>query len=897
MSEFSTFPSRFAAFAEAARLMQLADDNFIPVYASANIKVLPYQIAAARFALRSSYLKGCILCDEASLGKTYEALLIIAQKCHEGKGNILIVLPANLVKQWQNKIADAFALPFVLWKERDQSDKKKTIEEFFVNTRVDPGYYIDENQKPQRHLYIATYEEALQDAVEIEKYNWDLVVFDEADFLFKPENKSVITLKKAVGSAFKLLLTPTPITMSIMDIYGLIHFIDESVLPDAEAFYNRYFRHEERYAELSSWVSQFSFRTLKKQVEQYIGFSKRLPLMVYYDLSSEEQEIYKLIEAYLSLPVKEAYPEMEKYRLALLFYHTIASSPAALASMLEAPLKRSGGEENRLLSEMQLRALKIGQNSKAVSLSVTLKKIFTHLKSQKETQKAVVFVENLATLDVLYNFLTENGYNILKFKEEADLAKFRTDNSVQILLTTDIAAKGIDIEYCPVVVNYDLLYNALEMEQRICRCHRQGQKSDVLVVNMLNRQNMADVRVLELINKRTLQFGGIFGMSDDIVGNFDLSVDDVLKLRRRPDIIQNEIAQTLQSHREENQRIVDMAETSLFTTFTKEIADKVIVTPQYIAEKSAEVRDDLWRLVVYFLETNFPQQFDIDHNTQTIFLKSEQEAPVLFYHNQRAYKSNKKYGMAPDFKPEAGRITLLSTMAFGIFHYISCFSHGELMVDADIEPCEMSLYAVELRTDNMNGYHRSPYARGRYLKLYHVLRGKTKSGRKLSDAECFKLLSLPVLECIENGKKDYPEPYWMINNNRDRKVPEIEDISKEIIARYIDERQTSVKDDALLIQLKASRAKSKLEDSLSGLRSDIKSLRDKMYQVNNQLDELLLKKQIKTQELELKRKEEGLFLDQAQIDVKAENEIEDLLDRKYLFCEFYQLFNVQIRGK
>ena len=76
----SRLQSSFEAVWKARKLAGLVhDDNFLPVYASANIKILPYQIAAARFALRSGNLKGCILCDEGSLGKTYEALLFIRQ--------------------------------------------------------------------------------------------------------------------------------------------------------------------------------------------------------------------------------------------------------------------------------------------------------------------------------------------------------------------------------------------------------------------------------------------------------------------------------------------------------------------------------------------------------------------------------------------------------------------------------------------------------------------------------------------------------------------------------------------------------------------------------------------------------------------------------------------------
>lgn len=891
MTKLLDFPSNFAAFAETTRLMQLAGDDFIPVYASANIKVLPYQIAAARFALRSSYLKGCILCDEGSLGKTYEALLIIAQKCYEGYGNILIVLPTNLVKQWLDKIANDFALPFVLWRERQNIGSKKYIKDFFVSAEIDKNYYFDDEKQPERNLYVATYDEALKDAAEIEKYNWDLVVFDEADFLFKPENKSVMTLKKAVGSAFKLLLTPTPITMSIMDIYGLIHFIDEDVLPDAKEFYERYFRRPERYGELSQWVSQFSFRTLKKQVEQYVGFSNRLPLMVYYNLNPEEQKLYDLIAAYLKFDDKQAYPEMKLYYLTLLFYHTVGSSPEALANMLESPLKRSSGEENRLLYEMQIQALSIRQNSKALSLLDTLKKIFAHLKKQKETQKAVVFVESLATLDMLYKFLVENGFNTLKFKDEDALEKFREDKETQILITTDATAKGLDIEYCPVVVQYDMLYNALEMEQRICRCHRQGQKSDVIVVNMMCQQNFTDARIIELINKRTLQFSGIFGISDEIIGNFDLSVDDVLKLRRRPDIIQNEIEETLQRHRSENELIVEQAESSLFTTFSKDISDKIMVTPQYIAEKSTEIRQDLWRVVRHFFKSQHPECFDIDDDKQVINLKSGEQTPLLFYQNQRAYYSNKKYGLAPDFKPESCRITLISKVVDGIFWNVRCFNEGNIKVDADIDPCEISFYSIELRTRKVEKKNAAWAHKGEYLKTYNLMRGKTQSGQILSDEECRKILALPVLKCEESGEMMV---YYSCSYSSKWSVPVIDDIADEIISNYITKCQTSVKEDALLIKLKSERQKAKLDDSLSDLRKEIKTLKENLSGADDLLEELKIKKQITLQERELKKKEAGLFLEQAQIDAETESEIEDLLDRKNLFCDFYKIFTVNI---
>ena len=112
MAEVETkFQSVYSAFIESKRLESFVDDkSLLPVYASSTAKIYPYQVAAARFALRSDYLKGCILCDEASLGKTYEALLVACQKWYEGKENILVILPHNLLQQWFRKLEKDFEL-------------------------------------------------------------------------------------------------------------------------------------------------------------------------------------------------------------------------------------------------------------------------------------------------------------------------------------------------------------------------------------------------------------------------------------------------------------------------------------------------------------------------------------------------------------------------------------------------------------------------------------------------------------------------------------------------------------------------------------------------------------------------------------------------------------------
>ena len=853
MSGASRFQSSFEAVWMARCLAGFVDDeNLVPAFASANIKILPYQIAAARFALRSANIKGCILCDEGSLGKTYEALLVVSQRWYEGKERILIVLPQNLKSQWQEKLTKEFTLPITDWNEYTQETKG---------------------------LCLMTYDEVIKNEEKVGQIVWDLAVFDEADFLFKPDNKSVSTIKKAVGNAFKLLLTPTPITLSIMDIYGLIHFIDETLLPDADSFYKRYFRKPENYPELSSWVSKFAFRTLKRQVEPYVNFTKRLPVVLNYTPQDDEKKLYDLTEKYLALDNKTAYPQMDNYQLALQFYRTLSSSPQAFANMLSAPIERASSDERIILQTMQKMALEIPLSAKMEELLKALKTTFAHLKSRKEVQKTIIFVDNLTTLSVLSELLKEH-YSIIKHTDDNALNIFREDKNIQILITNDATAKGLDIEYCPVVVNYDLLYNAVEMEQRICRCHRQGQQSDVLVINLLSQENMSDVRILELINKRTLQFQGIFGMSDDIVAHFDETLEAVLQKRRTLPDIQRDFAQNLETNKDANAQVVSDAESVLFTTFTKDVAEKIQVSPQYIQEQAEFINRDLWEVVKFYFEKHHPQ-YIIDDINQTLTLPDDCEQPHMFYYwtgtRNTPYTGKRQYGMAKDFKPASGRITLTSILAKGIFSEIECATEGKINLETSIEPCQISMYNVELRR------------KGKFLKSYDVLTGKTEDGKILTQEECAKILSQPI-KSVEN--KDRERSYWLANSSFSDRLPlALED---ELKNNYIKQQENSFNADIDIIKMRSSRQKAVLEQTLEALRQETSKIKESIGSAKDRLEELKIQKQINEKEKQLRKKEEGLFFEQMRIEATAEEQIEQLCATDNIEVKLAKVFKIII---
>ena len=173
-------------------------------------------------------------------------------------------------------------------------------------------------------------------------------------------------------------------------------------------------------------------------------------------------------------------------------------------------------------------------------------------------RKAIIFTESRRTQEYLKDFLDANGYagrtvlingtnsspeirTIYDRWVEANTASGRASgsravdirtaiieyfrDSADIMIATEAAAEGVNLQFCSLVINYDLPWNPQRIEQRIGRCHRYGQKFDVVVINFLNAKNDADRRVHELLDQKFHLFNGIFGASDEVMGTIESGVD------------------------------------------------------------------------------------------------------------------------------------------------------------------------------------------------------------------------------------------------------------------------------------------------------------------------------------------------------------------------------------
>lgn len=200
----------------------------------------------------------------------------------------------------------------------------------------------------------------------------------------------------------------------------------------------------------------------------------------------------------------------------------------------------------------------IGVDTKSRSLLQALEIGFSKMENMEANRKALIFTESRRTQDYLKSFLEANGYagQIVLFNGSnadpeskqiyeqwlpANIETGRATGSRQvdirtaliehfrdhasILIATEAAAEGVNLQFCSLVINYDLPWNPQRIEQRIGRCHRYGQKHDVVVINFLNERNEADRRVLELLTEKFNLFSGVFGASDEVLGTIESGVD------------------------------------------------------------------------------------------------------------------------------------------------------------------------------------------------------------------------------------------------------------------------------------------------------------------------------------------------------------------------------------
>ncbi len=656
MTSITPYHAKYFAHFLTRRLPANNLDKLTASLHDAQVDLTPHQIDAALFAFKSPLSNGAILADEVGLGKTIEAGIILSQHWAEHKRHLLIICPANLRKQWSAELMEKFFIPSYI------------LEAKSFNQEIDSGNLNPFNKDG---IIICSYQFACSKSVYLRNTSWDMVVIDEAHRLrnvYKPNNRIANTIKDALLKRKKILLTATPLQNSILELYGLVSIIDEFVFGDLKSFKSQFSKilTEKDYRLLRNRLQPVCKRTLRRQVLEYIKYTKRIAICEEYYPTDNEQKLYKLVSAYLQRPLLYALPNSQRQLMTMILRKLLVSSTYAIYGTLTRLIERledilhkqnvkveidtsildfdgldddldywleddekedsfsvKDSASNQILHpheiegikseladlrEFQTLAAKIRKNSKAEHLFVALNKGFEELEKLGANKKALLFTESRRTQDFLFELFEKNGYKgrvvlfngsnsdkkstaiykewLRKHKgsskitgsatadKRAALVEYFRDQAT-IMIATEAAAEGVNLQFCSLVVNYDMPWNPQRIEQRIGRCHRYGQKHDVVVINFLNKRNAADVRVYELLNEKFQLFSGVFGASDEVLGTIGNGVD----FEKRITQIYNECRTT-----EEIEQAFDQLQEEL----RSEISDKMLKARSTLLENFDE---------------------------------------------------------------------------------------------------------------------------------------------------------------------------------------------------------------------------------------------------------------------------------------------------------------------
>ena len=472
-------------------------ENLICLPHLTGVHSLWYQEETARKVMRS--LRGrALLSDEVGLGKTIEACVVLKEYIQRGMvKSALILTPTPLVSQWQEELKAKFALDFP---STDDPDFRKSNGTFWDQ----PFILASINQaKSKRNV----------DAVTAREY--DLVIVDEAHHL-KNRNTLNWKLVNALKKRFLLLLTATPVENNLMELYNLITLLKPGQLKTATAFREQFMtkgdptspQNRSRLKELLGQVMIRNTRAVAK-----INIPPRFAETVRVDPTNAEKELYERINT-LVRTINQTNGSGNK----LLLKHLLAeagSSPQAVELTLSRMLER---RELLLDHEKQIRAIR----NLTRSMGDTRKNKVLLKLIRGTPGKMIIFVKYMGTLDHLSNFLDWQKIPHAVFhgqmkntEKDAQIEQFKAQSDV--LVTTEIGGEGRNLQFCHQMINYDLPWNPMKIEQRIGRIHRIGQEKEVRIFNLCAADSIEDY-ILDILDRKINMFEMVIGEIEMVLG-------------------------------------------------------------------------------------------------------------------------------------------------------------------------------------------------------------------------------------------------------------------------------------------------------------------------------------------------------------------------------------------
>jgi len=579
-------------------------------------------------------------------------------------------------------------------------------------------------------------------------------------------------------------------------------------------------------------------------------------------------------------------------------------------------------EEKEKLQRFATLASTIQKNSKGEKLVTALTKGFEKLQELGAAKKAIIFTESTRTQFYLKEILETQGYagKIVLFngsnndelsrnvyaewlkhhagtdrisgsysadKRQAIVDWFRDEAT--IMIATEAAAEGINLQFCSLVVNYDLPWNPQRIEQRIGRCHRYGQKFDVVVINFLNKANAADQRVYQLLDEKFKLFSGVFGASDEVLGAIESGVDfekriaRIYKECRTAQEIQEAFDALDASFEEEKQQKIDNSKLQLLENFDDEVHQKLRVNLQQGKDYLNLFEQRLWGITEFTLNG----YADFQHKEFSFTLKSNPfQNPTIHlgvYQLLKSAAERKKSEI--DLAPTANIYRIGHPLAQSVLN--SCKSEilgvKQILFDYSNTPVKISVLEPLLGQSGwltLSLLRISSFEEEEYL----LLSGMTDDRTTLEGELCQKFFNLSGKE-LNDAKKEEPVT-GALDSIRTQQIRAILDDCMQRNARFFDEETDKL--DTWADDMKIS-----LEKEIKDFDAEIKLKKAEARKVIDLQQKVGLQREVKELEKLRNERRKHLFEAQDSIDERKDallNQIEHRLNQKR---ETKELFTIK----
>jgi SNF2 family DNA or RNA helicase len=498
---------------EHARLGLLRGfDQLLCLDGLTGVEQLTHQIETVRKVLRQ-FRGRVLLADEVGLGKTIEACLLLREYLLRGLvKRVLILVPSPLVSQWHEELRSKFGLEFSIPPRTAAADR--------------PQYWAGTD----RVLASLPFAKSKRRADAVAAAPWDLVIVDEAHHC---KNRATLNWKLVdrLKRRHLFLLTATPVQNNLLELYNLLTLLEPGHLKTETDFRKRYVRRgsprDPRNRErLRSLLGEVMIRNTRSLVQMDLPPRYAQTLMA--QPRDDEQELYRQLSGYLrqrKVPAVDpgdgggdavqgdgqSLPPLTRKQLSTLLLAS-GSHPRALAQSLE----NVAGEDQRTRPMIEL--------ARGIHRSAKEEKLLELLR-QSGPEKVLVFASFRRTLERLQHLLDEAGLGYATFsgaqpqpQKDAAVEAFR--DRVPVMLCSESGGEGHNLQFANTLVNFDLPWNPMKIEQRVGRIHRIGQTREVFVFNLCAAGSL-EARLLDLLTEKIRMFELVVGEVGSILGNLE----------------------------------------------------------------------------------------------------------------------------------------------------------------------------------------------------------------------------------------------------------------------------------------------------------------------------------------------------------------------------------------